>query len=109
MGKFIKNKKVFLYIIAIFLIVGCGIFVLGLVLGEPFIPVKVGRGESPGSSPDFTEPSFTEGPSITFDEELFDFGKVPYDKKLQHVFRFRNVGSSPLVLERPTVKAIEGC
>lgn len=50
------------------------------------------------------------GPRIAFDETVYDFGKVPFNQKVEHAFTFRNVGAQPLVvLERPDVEVIQGC
>ncbi|MCW5850110.1 MAG: DUF1573 domain-containing protein [Anaerolineae bacterium] len=50
------------------------------------------------------------GPRIAFDETVYDFGKVPFNQKVEHNFPFRNVGTQPLVIvERPDVEVIQGC
>ena len=42
--------------------------------------------------------SDTNKTTIEFPEEMFDFGKIPDDKKVTHDFRFINSGKFPLVI-----------
>ncbi len=51
-----------------------------------------------------------QGSKIVFLEDSFDFGQIPYNRKVTHIFRFKNAGTSPLLLARHILsKAIEGC
>ncbi|MFM7022161.1 MAG: DUF1573 domain-containing protein [Flavobacteriales bacterium] len=38
----------------------------------------------------------TGGPEITFEKEVFDFGKVKQGEEINHVFKFKNTGDQPL-------------
>jgi hypothetical protein len=38
------------------------------------------------------------GPRIEFEEENHDFGEIEQGQKVEHVFAFKNTGSSPLVI-----------
>lgn len=40
----------------------------------------------------------TNKTTIEFPEEMYDFGKIPDDKKVTHDFRFINTGKFPLVI-----------
>jgi len=46
-------------------------------------------------------------PKIKFDEEIHDFGKVIEGEKVSYSFKFKNVGSSPLLISE--VNASCGC
>ncbi len=51
-----------------------------------------------------------QGSKILFVEDSFDFGQIPYNRKVTHIFRFQNAGTSPLLLARHVLsKPIEGC
>ncbi len=51
-----------------------------------------------------------QGSKIVFVEDSFDFGQIPYNRKVTHIFRFKNAGTSPLLLAQHILsKAIEGC
>ena len=49
------------------------------------------------------------GPRVAFDKEQRDFGKVPFNKLLEHTFRVTNVGSEPVILDRVFIRVVEGC
>ena len=67
--------------------------------------VVLGRGAPPAA------PAPTgSGPRLVFDQTEVDFGKVPFNKSVEHNFVFRNAGTAPLtILERPEVETVEGC
>ena len=44
---------------------------------------------------------------INWKEEIHDFGKIPKDKPVSHVFTLTNMGTEPLILEN--VKPVCGC
>jgi hypothetical protein len=51
-----------------------------------------------------------QGSKLLFVEDSFDFGQIPYNRKVTHIFGFQNAGTSPLLLARHvSSKAIEGC
>lgn len=82
-----------------------GLALLGLliVLAGYVIQTRGATQSVPSASP-------AQGPRLIFDETVFDFGKVPFNKKVQHEFVFRNSGTEPLrILERPGVEVIQGC
>ena len=50
------------------------------------------------------------GSKIVFAEDSFDFGQIPYNRKVTHTFQFQNAGTAPLLLARKVwSKPIEGC
>ncbi len=62
------------------------------------------------SAPATAPTSGQAGPRIAFDETVYDFGKVPFNQKVEHAFTFRNTGNQPLVItERPDVEVVQGC
>lgn len=51
-----------------------------------------------------------QGSKIVFLEDSFDFGQIPYNRKVSHIFRFKNPGRLTLLLApHVSSKAIEGC
>lgn len=46
---------------------------------------------------------------IVFDDDYVDFGRVPFDLVVERSFRFKNMGNSPLILQRVAVETKEGC
>ncbi|HEX2988569.1 MAG TPA: hypothetical protein VHS06_10415 [Chloroflexota bacterium] len=48
-------------------------------------------------------------PRIVVDNAVLDYGKVHYNQWVKPDFRIRNEGGSNLVLQKPTVKTVEGC
>ena len=72
---------------------------------------KESQGSHPsGKSCAHQEVKQAQGSKIVFIEDSFDFGQIPYDRKVTHIFRFKNAGTSPLLLARHILsKAIEGC
>ncbi len=50
------------------------------------------------------------GSKIVFAEDSFDFGQIPYNRKVTHIFHFQNAGTSPLLLARKVSSTpVEGC
>ena len=49
------------------------------------------------------------GPRVSFKQESFDYGKVPYGQTVQAVYELRNTGDLPLKVEDLSVKVVEGC
>lgn len=47
------------------------------------------------------------GPVITFQEESFDFGDIHQGDKVEHVFKFENTGTEPLIITN--VQTTCGC
>jgi hypothetical protein len=63
-----------------------------------------------GKSCPYEDVKPVQGSKILFVEDSFDFGQIPYNRKVTHIFRFQNKGTSPLLLARhASSKAIEGC
>jgi uncharacterized protein (DUF58 family) len=46
-------------------------------------------------------------PVITFEESTHDFGDIAQGEKVSHVFKFKNTGSAPLILQN--VQTTCGC
>jgi len=46
-------------------------------------------------------------PDITFDKEVFDFGEISQEKSINIEFRFKNIGTAPLLIR--SVKGSCGC
>jgi hypothetical protein len=63
-----------------------------------------------GASCPYQDVKEVQGSKIVFQEDAFDFGQIPTNRKVTHIFRFQNVGTAPLLLA-PHVKSkpIEGC
>ncbi|MGV3538565.1 MAG: DUF1573 domain-containing protein [Rufibacter sp.] len=51
--------------------------------------------------------SVVVGPSILFEEQKFDFGKIKQGEVVEHTFRFTNNGSQPLIISN--VRTTCGC
>jgi hypothetical protein len=51
--------------------------------------------------------SITAGPVITFAEKSYDFGNIQQGDVVEHVFKFKNTGTAPLVISRVDVTC--GC
>jgi hypothetical protein len=50
------------------------------------------------------------GSKIVFFADSFDFGQIPENRRVTHIFRFKNTGTAPLLLARDLKsKPIEGC
>ncbi len=41
-----------------------------------------------------------EAPDIEFEEMIHDFGKIDQGEKIEHVFKFKNMGKGELVIEK---------
>jgi len=48
-----------------------------------------------------------DAPVIVFERDIFDFGKIKQGEKVQHEFKFKNTGKSPLVISNATATC--GC
>jgi len=53
------------------------------------------------------EPASAAGPRITVDEQDYQFGRVPNDRAVEHVFKVTNAGTKPLVITRVSTSC--GC
>jgi hypothetical protein len=63
-----------------------------------------------GKSCPHQEVKEVQGSKIVFQEDSFDFGQIPTDRKVTHIFRFQNTGTEPLLLAKHVKsKPIEGC
>ena len=45
--------------------------------------------------------------AITFERDIYDFGKIEQGDKVQHDFKFKNTGKSPLIITEATATC--GC
>lgn len=43
-------------------------------------------------------------PSIVFDEEIYDFGKITPGNEIEHTFEFKNAGDQDLRIEKLLTK-----
>ena len=48
-----------------------------------------------------------DAPVVVFEREIFDFGKIQQGESVQHEFKFKNTGKSPLIIS--TATATCGC
>jgi hypothetical protein len=56
------------------------------------------------------EPEVTGAPRAEFDQTAIDHGSLRFEQPLESVFRVRNVGDEPLVIQgEPRVELVEGC
>ncbi len=50
------------------------------------------------------------GSKIVFFEKSIDFGKIPYNRKVTHIFRFKNEGTATLLIAKKVKhRVLEGC
>ncbi|MEE9611481.1 MAG: DUF1573 domain-containing protein [Desulfatiglandales bacterium] len=62
------------------------------------------------SCPHNQEVKKIQGSKIAFMEDSFDFGPIPYNRKVTHTFHFKNEGTATLLLTKHAMsKVIEGC
>ena len=97
-----KQKLVASFLLALFVI---------LIGSVDIVTAKKPHGKHPsGKSCAHQEVKQVQGSKIVFVEDSFDFGQIPYDRKVTHIFRFKNAGTSPFLLAQHILsKAIEGC
>lgn len=56
------------------------------------------------------EPEVTGAPRAEFDQTSIDHGTVSFEEPVESVFRVRNVGDEPLVIQgEPRVELVQGC
>jgi hypothetical protein len=80
---------------------------LALVLSLAWL-IRVLVGTEGSSAPAGT--TYAQGPKLVLDEEYYDFGRVPFERWVQRVFRFRNAGNETLVVDVPDyAELLEGC
>jgi len=53
------------------------------------------------------QPVIVDGPAFTFEETSFDFGDIYQGDKVEHVFKFDNTGTQPLIITN--VQTTCGC
>lgn len=83
---------------------------LGLVAAGLVLVLGVFGGQGGWFGQSSGAPAAGNGPRIAWDETVYDFGPVPFNKQVEHSFVYRNTGDAPLtILERPTVETIVGC
>lgn len=76
-----------------------GLFALVAAWIVPLLPVQAG-----------TAAVTQGGARLEIDRDMIDFGKQPYGKMLQAVFRLRNVGDQILLLpSNLAIEVLEGC
>jgi hypothetical protein len=84
------------------LVPGCAVVVLLAGLATWLVVGGGGRTSDAGQ--------FKGGPRIAVDQDLIDFGDVPFRKFVEASFRVRNVGDQPLALPAaPPLDVLEGC
>ncbi|KQR71369.1 DUF1573 domain-containing protein [Pedobacter sp. Leaf176] len=49
----------------------------------------------------------TDAAVVTFERDIYDFEKIEQGEKVQHEFKFRNTGKSPLIISNATATC--GC
>ena len=91
-----------------------GFFIVFLVISINSVDIvtaqKTHRGHPPGESRPQEEIKKVPGSKIVFLENSFDFGQIPVDRRVTHIFHFKNTGTAPLLLARDLKsKPIEGC
>jgi hypothetical protein len=80
-----------------------GLALLGLVVVMMLVVSRTRLAPSATVSP-------SSGASFVFDQTTVDFGKVPFNKTVEHSFVYRNIGASPVtIVEKPKVEIVEGC
>jgi len=61
-------------------------------------------------SPPQEEVKRVPGSKIVFFADSFDFGQIPENRRVTHIFHFKNTGRAPLLVARDLKsKPIEGC
>jgi hypothetical protein len=55
----------------------------------------------------WSSPAASQGPELTVENPVFDFGEIPEGESLEHVFTFRNTGNENLLISR--VRTSCGC
>ena len=68
---------------------------IGLLSGPEPLAIDTGCAR-PGDLP---RPADGPQPKVVVDVDEHDFGRVAYDKSVEHAFRFSNQGQGPLILE----------
>ncbi|MFT2009908.1 DUF1573 domain-containing protein [Pontibacter sp. 13R65] len=63
--------------------------------------------QAPKAQTEAKQAATTNGPALTFDEAEFNFGDITQGDVVEHVFKFTNTGTQPLVIERVDVTC--GC
>ena len=81
----------FRYIFLITMVVFC----IGCRVTENPNPISSDVIQNPHSAEGFDD---SELPIITFDNEIFDFGKISQGEKVSHKFDFENTGASDLII-----------
>ncbi len=68
--------------------------------GTPGAPATPGQTVTPVANDPAATPAAPVGPttSMTFDETVFDYGKVKAGEKVRHEYKFKNTGKEPLIL-----------
>ena len=97
-----KGKLMLSFFVAfIFLVTGS----LDLAMAEKSQPSDPSEASCP-----YQDVKEVQGSKIVFQEDAFVFGQIPTNRKVTHVFPFRNEGTAPLLIA-PHVKSkpIEGC
>ncbi len=94
-------------IVKFFLIVFLTIFINSVAIATAQKPHS--RPPS-GESPPDQEIKAVSGSKIVFFADSFDFGQIPENRRVTHIFRFKNTGTAPLLLARYLKsKPVEGC
>jgi len=78
----------------------------------PLLLVLLASACSPASTPAAAQPTvapYKGGARMDVDKRLVDFGRAPYDRLLMARFIVKNVGDQPLVLQKVSLKLVQGC
>ncbi len=98
-----RNLHWISFCIAVFAV---AILLFGYVDSQRVVRTKRAASDEAGISPY----AAAGHPRIEVEEESFDFGRVPLNKVVSHTFLIKNVGDAPLILmEKPSVRAVQGC
>jgi hypothetical protein len=101
---FVKKKQ---EIVKGFLIVFLVIFINSVAIATA---QKTHTPPPSGESPPDEEIKAVPGSKIVFFADSFDFGQIPENRRVTHIFRFKNTGTAPLLVARYLKsKPIEGC
>jgi len=94
----------FLLLIIILVVFGCSSNVSELELRIAKLETEIASLKRGGSSSILTEGSF---PKFQFDKEEHNFGEIYDGDIVTHIFSFKNVGETPLIISKATASC--GC
>jgi hypothetical protein len=83
------------------LVVCCGLLMTAPVMGQEKVSPEELAAKAKAAEQQAATPAATDGPQITFDKVLHDFGVINDDKPVETEFRFTNNGKTTLTLSQP--------